>query len=141
MKRLTRAALLLTLVPTLAGAQVNYGEKQPEAELPFTLTQVATFNLPWRIAVLPDGRMLVTEKPGAVWLVTPQGAKTAVANVPAVLHQGQGGLLGIFTSPKYAADQRVSLTYAVPGDYGSGLALARAKLEIGPAAARPAGAA
>jgi len=135
MKRLMRAALLLTLVPTLAGAQVNYGEKQPEAELPFTLTQVATFNLPWRIAVLPDGRMLVTEKPGAVWLVTPQGAKTPVGKVPAVLHQGQGGLLGIFTSPKYATDHRVYLTYAEPGEYGSGLALARAKLEIGASAA------
>jgi len=135
MKRLTRAALLLTLVPTLAWAQVNFGEKQPEAELPFTLTQVATFNLPWRIAFLPDGRMLVTEKPGAVWLVTQQGAKTPVSNVPAVLHQGQGGLLGIFTSPKYATDHRVYLTYAEPGDYGSGLALARAKLEIGQTAA------
>ena len=43
------------------------------------MTQVATFNLPWRIAFLPDGRMLITEKPGAVWLVTQQGAKTPVA--------------------------------------------------------------
>ena len=128
MKTLTRAALLLTLAGTLVRAQVNMGEKQPEAELPFTLTQVATFNLPWRIAVLPDSRMLITEKPGAVWLVTPQGAKTPVSNVPAVLHQGQGGLLGIFLSPKYATDHNVYLTYAEPGDGGSGLALARAKL-------------
>ena len=60
------------------------------------MTQVATFNLPWRIAFLPDGRMLITEKAGAVWLVTQQGAKTPVANVPAVLHQGQGGMLGVF---------------------------------------------
>src|SRR5688572_13345977 len=135
MKTLSRAALLLTLVPATVGAQVNVGGKPPEADVPFTLTQVATFNLPWRIAVLPDGRMLITEKPGAVWLVTPQGAKTPVANVPAVLHQGQGGLLGIYTSPKYASDHRVYLTYAEPGDYGSGLALARARLEIGQTAA------
>ena len=135
MKLLTRAALLLTFVPAMAWAQVNAGSKPPEADLPFTLTQVATFNLPWRIAVLPDGRMLITEKPGAVWLVTPQGAKTPVAKVPAVLHQGQGGLLGIFTSPKYATDRRVYLTYAEPGEYGSGLALARARLEVGQAGA------
>ena len=135
MKLLTRAALLLTLAPTLSWAQVNAGNKPPEADLPFTLTQVATFNLPWRIAVLPDGRMLITEKPGAVWLVTPQGVKTPVAKVPAVLHQGQGGLLGIFTSPKYATDRRVYLTYAEPGEYGSGLALARARLETGQAGA------
>ena len=129
MNTLMPAALVLALLPATAGAQVNAGSKAAEADLPFTLTQVATFNLPWRIAVLPDGRMLITEKPGAVWLVTPQGAKTPVANVPKVLHQGQGGLLGIFTSPKYASDRRVYLTYAEPGEYGSGLALARARLE------------
>jgi glucose/arabinose dehydrogenase len=134
MRTLTRA-LLLVLVPSLAGAQVNMGEKRAEADVPFTITPVSTFNLPWRIAFLPDGRMLVTEKPGAVWLVTQQGAKTAVSNVPAVLHQGQGGLLGIFTSPKYASDHRVYLTYAEPGEGGSGLALARARLEIGASAA------
>ena len=50
----------------------------PEPSLPFTMTQVATFNLPWRIAFLPDGRMLITEKVGPVWLVTQQGAKTPV---------------------------------------------------------------
>jgi glucose/arabinose dehydrogenase len=83
------------------------------------------------MAFLPDGRMLVTEKPGAVWLVTQQGAKTPVTNVPAVLHQGQGGLLGVFVSPRYATDQSVYLTYSEPGEGGSGLALARAHLAMG----------
>jgi len=133
MKTLIGAALLVTLVSTNARAQVNAGEQKPEADQPFTLTQVATFNLPWRVAFLPDGRMLITEKPGAVWLVTQQGAKTQVTNVPAVLHQGQGGLLGVFLSPKYATDHNVYLTYAEPGDEAgtSGLALARARLAIG----------
>ena len=57
---------------------------------------------PWGMAFLPDGRMLITEKPGPVWLVTQQGAKTPVANVTAVLHQGQGGMLGVFLSPSTA---------------------------------------
>jgi aldose sugar dehydrogenase len=131
MKLLMRVVLLVTLVSTSARAQVNAGEQKPDPDQPFTMTQVATFNLPWRIAFLPDGRMIVTEKPGAVWLVTQQGAKTSVANVPAVLHQGQGGLLGVFVSPKYATDQRVYLTYAEPGEGGSSLALARARLAIG----------
>ena len=131
MKTLIHTALLLTLVSMPARAQVNAGEQKPEADLPFTMTQVATFNLPWRIAFLPDGRMLITEKPGAVWLVTQQGAKTPVTNVPAVLHQGQGGLLGVFVSPRYATDHQVYLTYAEPGDGGSSLALARASLAIG----------
>jgi aldose sugar dehydrogenase len=134
MKRLlTNAAFLLALVPAAAQAQVNAGTTKPEAELPFTMTQVAEFNRPWRIAFLPDGRMLVTEKVGPVWLVTPQGAKTPVANAPAVLYQGQGGMLGIFLSPKYATDHNVYLTYAEPGEEQgtSGLALARAKLTLG----------
>lgn len=128
MKVCLSAALLLTLVSGTAGAQVNAGGKAPEASVPFTVTQVATFKLPWRIAFLPDGRMLVTEKVGPVWLVTPQGEKTPVDNVPAVLYQGQGGMLGVFTSPRFATDRSVYLTYAEPGDGGSGLALARAKL-------------
>lgn len=128
MKVCLSAALLLTLVSGTAGAQVNAGGKAPEASVPFTMTQVATFKLPWRIAFLPDGRMLVTEKVGPVWLVTPQGEKTPVDNVPAVLYQGQGGMLGVFTSPRFATDRSVYLTYAEPGDGGSGLAVARAKL-------------
>ena len=65
MKTFVRAALLLALTSTAARAQINAGDQKPEASLPFTMTQVATFNLPWRIAFLPDGRMLITEKPGA----------------------------------------------------------------------------
>src|SRR3954469_23453888 len=133
MKTLLNAALLLTLVPAAARAQVNAGTQKPEADLPFTLSQVATFKLPWRIAFLPDGRMLVTEKVGPVWLVTQKGEKTPVANVPDVLYQGQGGMLGIFLSPHYAADHNVYLTYAEPGEApgSSGLALARARLALG----------
>lgn len=125
------AALAVALVPAGAYAQINAGEQKSETTLPFTMTQVATFNLPWRIAFLPDGRMLITEKVGPLWLVTQDGAKTPVANVPAVLAQGQGGMLGVFLSPHYATDHNIYLTYAEPGDGGSGLAMARAKLSIG----------
>lgn len=131
MRFLSSAILMLMVTAVPARAQVNAGTKAPEPSLPFTMTQVATFNLPWRIAFLPDGRMLITEKPGALWLVTQEGQKTPVTNVPAVLHQGQGGMLGVYLSPNYATDQSIYLTYAEPGDGGSGLALARAKLSIG----------
>jgi aldose sugar dehydrogenase len=130
MTRLAAAALLLALAAT-GEAPFNDGNQKPEPSLPFAMTQVTTFNLPWRIAFLPDGRMLVTEKVGPVWLVTKDGAKTPIDNAPAVLHQGQGGMLGIFLSPHYATDHSVYLTYAEPGDGGSSLAMARAKLSIG----------
>ena len=133
MTALLNTALLLTLVTATAHAQINAGEQVPEPSVPFTIVRVATFNLPWRLAFLPDGRLIVTEKVGSVWLVTQQGAKMPVSNVPAVLHQGQGGLLGVFVSPHYAKDQSVYLTYAEPNEdrSGSSLALARARLAIG----------
>ncbi len=135
MRLLASAVLLLTFVSASAQAQINAGTKAPESSLPFTMTQVAEFNLPWRIAFLPDGRMLVTEKVGPLWLVSQQGAKTPVGNVPEVLYQGQGGMLGVYTSPRYATDSNVYLTYSEPGDGGSSLALARARLSINGGAA------
>src|SRR4026209_663465 len=93
--KLAKAVLLLSLTSAEGREQVNAGAQKPEASLPFKMTSVTTFNLPWRLAFLPDGRMLITEKVGPIWLVTQQGQKTQVANVPAVLAQGQGGLLGV----------------------------------------------
>src|SRR4051812_14920429 len=137
MRSAKAAVLLLTLVSvsTAARAQVNNGQQKPEASLPFTMTTVSTFELPWRLAFLPDGRMLITEKVGPVWLASPQGEKIApVADTPPVYWQGQNGMLGVFVSPHYATDQSIYLTYVEPGDYGGGLALARAKLNLTAAA-------
>lgn len=133
MKRLGMAGLCLALTAAGADAQVNAGAQKPEATTPFNMVQVTTLDLPWRIAFLPDGRMLITEKVGTLQLVTQAGAKTAVANVPAALSKGQGGMLGVFLSPHYAKDHFVYLTYAEPGqtpDDGSSLALARAQLKL-----------
>ncbi len=133
MKQLAIAGLFVALTATHVQAQINAGEQKPEATVPFNVTPVATFNLPWRIAFLPDGRMLITEKVGPIWLVTQKGEKTPVANAPKVEYKGQGGMLGIYVSPTYAKDQGVYLTYSEPGDNapGSGLALAKAQLKIG----------
>src|SRR6202789_987684 len=138
--KFAKAALLFTLAAFLsvgaAWAQVNAGEQKPEASLPFSMTTVATFELPWRIAFLPDGRMLITEKVGPVWLVSQQGEKIPVANTPPVYWNSQDGMLGVFLSPHFATDQSIYLTYVEPGDYGGGLALARAKLNVTATSAR-----
>ena len=131
-----RTALLLTLMSAAVWAQSNAGEQKPEASVPFSMTTVTTFTLPWRLAFLPDGRMLITEKVGPVWLVTQDGQKTMINNTPPVYWEGQNGMLGVFISPRYATDQSIYLTYAEPGDYGGGLALARAKLNVTGASAR-----
>jgi glucose/arabinose dehydrogenase len=109
---------------------VNYGASTPTSAKPFRIAPVASFDSPWALAFLPDQRMLVTEKPGRLWLVTAAGAKTAVAGVPSVHSEGQGGLLFVATSPTFAQDRQIYLTYAEPGDGGDGLALARARLDL-----------
>src|SRR5258705_806246 len=117
MMKLANAVLLLTLASAAAWAQVNVGEQKPEASLPFTMTTVTTFTLPWRLAFLPDGRMLVTEKVGPVWLVTQQGQKTMVGNTPSVYWQGQNGMLGVFISPRYSTLPENYLPYSDPRGY------------------------
>ncbi len=131
MKQLVIAGLFLAMASSSALAQINAGEQKSDPNLPFTVTQITTLSLPWKIAFLPDGRMLITEKVGGLELVTQQGTKTPVANVPDVMWQGQGGMLGVYLSPHYASDHTVYLTYSEPGDGGSSLALARAQLKIG----------
>lgn len=134
--KLAKAASLFALATAAAWAQVNAGNQKPDTNLPFSMTTVATFELPWRLAFLPDGRMLVTEKVGPVWLVSQQGEKIPVENTPAVFWQRQNGMLGVFVSPHYATDQSIYLTYVQPGEYGGGLALARAKLNANATSAK-----
>jgi glucose/arabinose dehydrogenase len=87
------------------------------------------FNKPWAIAFLPDGRMLVTEKPtGKLYLVTSAGVKTEVPGVPAVDGRGQGGLLDVEIGPDFASTDLIYFTYYEPREGGNGLAVARAKL-------------
>ncbi|MGA1798799.1 PQQ-dependent sugar dehydrogenase [Sphingomonas sp. 4RDLI-65] len=105
---------------------VNYGATKPTPVKPFRTKTIATFDTPWALAFLPDRRMLVTEKPGHLWIVTPDGSKTEVGGVPAVHFEGQGGLLFVATSPTFGRDHRVYLTYSEPGASGDGLALAMA---------------
>jgi aldose sugar dehydrogenase len=135
--RLGKTALVFMLASATVGAQVNVGGSKPEANVPFTMTTVSTFELPWRLAFLPDGRMLITEKVGPLWLVSAQGEKISpVSNTPPVYWEGQNGMHGVFISPHYDTDQSLYLTYAEPGDYGGGLALARAKLSVSETSAR-----
>jgi len=130
-------ACVAALAFTNVCAQVNVGGQKAQDKLPFTLTTTSTFALPWRIAFLPDGRMLVTEKVGPVWLVSKDGKKIAVlGNTPAVYWEGQNGMHGVYLSPKYSSDQSIYLTYAAPGNYGGGLALGRAKLTFTESGAR-----
>lgn len=130
--RFAKSALLMLFCLGQSFAQYNAGSQKPAAALPFEMKSVASFSLPYRIAFLPDGRMLITEKIGPIWLVSAAGEKLApLAGTPPVYWQGQNGMLGIYVSPNYATDESVYLTYIEPGEYGGSQVLAKAKLNLG----------
>ncbi|WP_218915012.1 PQQ-dependent sugar dehydrogenase [Desulfurivibrio alkaliphilus] len=73
----------------------------------------ANLEIPWSLDFLPDGRILVTERPGRVRLVTPREGllPEAVLVVEEVLHRGEGGLLGLAVHPEFERTRRVFLYY------------------------------
>lgn len=96
----------------------------------FRVTEIANdLELPWAIAFLPDGRLLVTEKhEGRLRVVGADGKKSEpAAGVPRVDGRGQGGLLDVALGPDYASSKLVYLSYYEPRDGGNGLAVARAR--------------
>jgi len=103
-----------------------------DAELPFEVSPVANFNEPWAMTFLPDGRMLVTEKRGRLYIVDQEGDKSRpVEDVPNVDYRGQGGLGDVVLHPDYENNSLIYLSYAESG-VGNvrGAAVARGRLVL-----------
>lgn len=100
---------------------------------PVRVTDVTVgLDSPWGLAFLPDGGMLVTEKPGRLRRIDAQGNPSApLAGVPPVFAVGQSGLLDIVLSPDFANDRLVYFSYMEPNWRGNkaGTTVARARLE------------
>ena len=87
---------------------------------------------PWALAILPDGAMLVTERPGRLRRVGADGAVSApISGLPKIFVDGQAGLLDVVLSPEFAKDKRVYVSFAEPSLRGNktGTAVARGRLE------------
>ncbi len=95
-------------------AAVGVGAAQPAPSPPLEVTPVARgLQNPWGMAFLPDGRVLVTERPGRLRLVERDGRLSQpIAGVPAVHAVGQGGLLGMALDPAFAENRRVYLSFS-----------------------------
>ena len=107
--------------------------RAPEVRSNFSLnTQVVTNSLsnPWGIAVMPDGRLLITERLGSMVIVTPDGAVSEdISGVPTVFTGGQGGLLDVTLAPDFATSRMGYISYSEPrGNNQNATAVARANL-------------
>ena len=84
---------------------------------------------PWGLALLPDGRWLVTERSGKLSIIAPDGTKgAAIAGLPAVDARGQGGLLDVVVGPSFANDRMIYWSYAEPREGGNATSVARGAL-------------
>ncbi|HEV2734887.1 MAG TPA: PQQ-dependent sugar dehydrogenase, partial [Longimicrobiaceae bacterium] len=84
---------------------------------------------PWAVEPLPDGALLVSEKPGQLRIVSAAGQVGApIAGVPAVDARGQGGLLDVALSPRFATDRTLFWSFTEPREGGNGTSVARGRL-------------
>ena len=126
MRSILDAAVLLTLV---------VGAAQPPS-LPFDVQVVADFESPWAMTFLPDGRMLITEKAGTLFLVSADGQqRKRVDGIPAVSSEGQGGLMDVVLHPGFAQNRFVYFSYSEAAQGGRGVVLARGIFSDGEAPA------
>jgi glucose/arabinose dehydrogenase len=128
---LDAVALALALLVVPASAQDAPRSPTPApAKLAARVVDVARgLEHPWGLAFLPDGRMLVTERPGRLRIVAPDGTLSEpLTGVPPVYARGQGGLLDVALGPGFAQDRLVYLSFSEPGDGGAGTAVARGRL-------------
>lgn len=126
---LCASAMLTATLPVLAASAQEMKSEQGALEV----TSIAKgLEHPWSVAFLPDRQgMLVTERPGNLRLVSPQGKLSApISGVPKVWAKGQGGLLDVVLSPDFKQDRLIYLSYAEGGGQGdkAGTAVGRGRL-------------
>lgn len=126
----TAALSTFMLVQPVAAAQTK-APAAPKTGVAVTVVAKGLAN-PWGLQFLPDGRMLVTERRGALRIVGKDGKLSKpVAGVPDVLARGQGGLLDVRIAPDFQKSGRIYLSYSEPrGMLSSATAVASARLEF-----------
>ncbi|MFN4147423.1 MAG: PQQ-dependent sugar dehydrogenase [Runella sp.] len=121
------------------GSKYEFAEKPrsnvfPSSEMTVKLDTIASgLNNPWGIAFLPNGDLLITDRSGEVYRVDKNRKKTKLEGVPAVVAEGQGGMLDVEIHPKFAENSYIYLSYSL-GKTENGQKLAttavmRAKLD------------
>ncbi len=122
------AILVALAAPMTAPAQAQQRFPSSAGEL-VVETVASGLENPWGLAFLPDGRMLVTERPGRLRLVTPQGELSRpLTGLPNVTGRGQGGLLDVAIDPGFSENRLVYFSFAEPRQGGNGTSVGRGRL-------------
>lgn len=125
------------LSPALIASLCAPALAQGAPDRPFRTSVVAAFDSPWAMTFLPDRRMLITQKAGALILFDPaSNAKIPVAGVPKVDSAGQGALKDVVLHPQFAQNRTIYLSWSEARGDGKGAVLATAVLSESGAAAR-----
>ena len=122
----------MTRLLTILAALLAVSAAQAQDDFPFDVTEITSFDEPWAMAFLPDGRILVTEKKGLLRLVGQDGQSFGVIRgMPDVDYFGQGGLGDVVLHPDFENNNLVYISYAEGGVGGTrGAAVARGTLEL-----------
>ena len=106
----------LSVLSTLVGGQTRQGDVTLSPASSVRLERLATLEFPWGMAFLPDGRLLVTEKPGRLRIFTDGKLSAPIENVPKVAYRptpgAQGGLLDVAVDPEFAQNRYIYLSYS-----------------------------
>jgi aldose sugar dehydrogenase len=130
LKRSLLIATLATLAYHVAAADAPRSPTPASQRNVFDVKTVAQgIERGWGLALLPDGRMLVTERAGRMRFIGVDGKLSApLRGLPPIAAIGQGGLLDVTLSPDFASDRLVYFSFAEAGDGGAGTAVARGRL-------------
>lgn len=132
MKHLAIIVFLILSLPVSGAGQTGnsiIAERVVTETEVFSIVSVAeNLENPWALAFLPDGSILITERPGRLQRIYPDGRRQEISGLPRIHSAGQGGLLDIAVHPDFSRNRLIYFTYAAPGQGGSSTALARAKL-------------
>ena len=135
-----RRCLAAVGVALAASGLLPWGAASAQAAEPKVSIVAQGLVNPWGLAFLPDGRMLVTERPGRMRIVTADGKLgPPLPGLPPVLSEGQGGLLDVAIDPRFASNRLVYWSYSEAAggdDSGNGTSVARARLDGEPGAER-----
>jgi len=125
------AGATIAIAPTRAQDTQSLAAKS--AAGPLRVETIASgLEHPWALAFLPDGRMLVSERPGRLRIVTRDGKLSApLAGLPQIAASGQGGLLDVILDRDFTQNRTIYFCYAAPVKGGAQTALARASLDSG----------